>query len=136
MYEMIVNTLMLLSSPLLPSPKLFQPTTIEFHGNLEVETLKLAIEHVVKQQGGLRTIVRFDMTENKVMQTVLPEDRAHECLEFVEMQAFDDEDARLIIEKQSGFMFDLTKPPVIRAVLVKTPNSYLLLLNQHVSLVS
>ena len=97
--------------------------------------MKLAIEHVVKQQGGLRTIVRFDMTENKVMQTVLPEDRAHECLEFVEMQAFDDEDARLIIEKQSGFMFDLTKPPVIRAVLVQTPNSYLLLLNQHVSLV-
>ena len=119
-----------------PSPQLFQPTTIEFHGNLEVDTLKLAIEHVVRQQGGLRTIVRLNMSENKVTQKVLPEEQAHECLEFVQMQAFDEEDARLIIEKQSGFVFDLTKPPVIRAVLVNTPNSHLLLLNQHVSLVS
>jgi len=136
------------------------PTTIEFHGNLQVDTLKLAIEHVVKQQEGLRTIVQFK--GNKVMQKVLPEDLSNECLAFVEMEASNDEEARLTIEKESGFIFDLTKPPgeygwkellmcngdlvlfltcffvhlvlqVIRAVLVKTPNSHLLLLNQHVS---
>lgn len=85
------------------------PTTIKFHGNLQVDTLKLAIEHVVKQQEGLRTIVQFK--GNKVMQKVLPEDLSNECLAFVEMEASNDEEARLTIEKESGFIFDLTKPP-------------------------
>ena len=87
------------------------PTTIEFHGNLQVDTLKCGMEHVVKQQGGLRTITKFDMETNQVMQKVLPEELAHECLEFVEVEAKDDEDARLTIERESGFVFDLTKPP-------------------------
>ena len=65
------------------------------------------------------------------MQKVLPQEMANECLEFVEMNALDDEDARLIIEKESLFVFDLTKPPVIRAVVVTTRNTSLLLLNQH-----
>ena len=65
------------------------------------------------------------------MQKVLPQEMAHECLEFVEIKALDDEDALLIIEKESLFVFDLTKPPVIRAVVVHTPNTSLLLLNQH-----
>ena len=87
------------------------PTTIEFHGSLKVDTLKRAMEHVVKQQEGLRTIVQFDMKENKVMQKVLPAERAGECLAFEEMEASNDEVARLIIEKESGFIFALTKPP-------------------------
>ena len=87
------------------------PTTIEFHGNLQVDILKLAMEHVVKQQDGLRTIVHFDMVENKIMQKVLPVELANECMVFVEVEAADDEDARLIIEEESSFIFDLTKPP-------------------------
>lgn len=89
------------------------PTTIEFHGNLQkyVHLLKDAMLHVVRQQQGLRTIVQFDMKTNRVMQQVLPQDLADKCLEFVELEASDDEEARLIIERESGFIFDLTKPP-------------------------
>lgn len=89
------------------------PTTIEFHGNLQnyVHLLKDAMLHVVKQQQGLRTIVKFSMKTNKVQQKVLPQDLADQCLEFVELEASDDEEARLIIEKESGFIFNLAKPP-------------------------
>jgi len=65
------------------------------------------------------------------MQTVLHVDKARDCFAFVQMQAPDDDAARQIIERESAFVFDLDKPPVFRAVLVKTPSNHLLLLNQH-----
>ena len=37
------------------------PTTVEFHGNVDAEMLQQAMLHVTKQQGGLRTVVKFDM---------------------------------------------------------------------------
>lgn len=94
------------------SPAMYNmPTTIEFHGNLQVDTLQLAMVHVVKQQEVLRTIVSLDTKKNKVMQKVLPQEMANECLEFVEMDVDGEEEARVVIEKESGFVFDLTKPP-------------------------
>lgn len=87
------------------------PTTVEFHGNLLVDKLKQALIHVVSQQEGLRTIVRFDMMENKVVQKVLPPTSSEDCLEFVQFDATDEEEARLIVERESVFVFDLTKAP-------------------------
>ena len=65
------------------------------------------------------------------MQKVLPVGQARECFEFVVIEAFDEDDARKIIERESGFVFILSKPPVFRAVLVETPTKCFLLLNQH-----
>lgn len=107
------------------------PTTIEFHGHIDNDLLQKAMEHVTKQQEGLRTVVHFDMMTQKVMQMVLPVDQARECFAFVVIAAIDEDDARRIIERESGFVFILSKPPVFRAVLVKTPTKCFLLLNQH-----
>ena len=94
------------------SPAMYNmPTTIEFHGNLQVDTLQLAMVHVVKQQEVLRTIVSLDRKKNKVMQKVLPQEMANECLEFVKMDVAGEEEARVVIEKKSSFVFDLAKPP-------------------------
>lgn len=94
------------------------PTTIEFKGNLDVEILKLAMLHVVRQQEGLRTITKFDMNENEVMQKILPIDLADQCLQFDEMKATNDEEARKLIEKESLFIFNLSKPPGEHEMLV------------------
>ncbi len=87
------------------------PTTIEFHGDLHVNKLEQALLHVVKQQDGLRTIVHFNMMENKVVQKVLPPSSSEDCLAFVRLDASDEEEARLIIERESVYVFDLMKPP-------------------------
>jgi len=44
------------------SPAMYNmPTTIELHGHVDTELLQKAMEHVTKQQEGLRTVVKFDM---------------------------------------------------------------------------
>lgn len=69
--------------------------------------------------------------KQKVLQKVLRVDQARQCFSFVLFQAPDNDAARKIIERESGFVFDLGRPPVFRAVFVKTPINSLLLLNQH-----
>lgn len=47
------------------SPTMYNmPTTIEFHGHVDTELLQKAMEHVTKQQEGLRTVVKFDMVRS------------------------------------------------------------------------
>ena len=105
------------------------PTTIEFQGKLDVGVLRDAFCAVVDRQPMLRTIVKIDNSMNKILQKVL--ENSEECFELLEMTVDDLEAARVLIEKASVRHFDLTKPPVLRGLLVHTPKSHLLLLNQH-----
>eukprot|EP00957_Ditylum_brightwellii_P210464 15364998-Ditylum_brightwellii.AAC.1 len=106
------------------------PTTIEFHGTLHVDILERAFVHVIEQQPMLRSVVHFKMSTNEVKQKIIPASLSRQCLDFVVIEA-EASEARSIIEKESGYIFHLDRPPVIRGVLVKTQDSNLLLLNQH-----
>jgi len=110
------------------------PTTIEFtHAPVDVASMKRAFTSIVQQQPSLRTILAMESVSNTVNQKVLPCSRASECFQFVEIDVNDEEEARSVIEAESLFEFLLSRPPVVRGVLVRVNNnsSSFLLLNQH-----
>mmetsp|Transcript_23153 Transcript_23153/g.64167 ORF Transcript_23153/g.64167 Transcript_23153/m.64167 type:complete len:2474 (+) Transcript_23153:109-7530(+) len=116
------------------SPAMYNmPTTIEFIDcSVDRDKLEHAIEHVVKQQPSLRTIVAIDPRTNDIKQKVLPHSRAKDCFELVVSIVDSDEEARCLIEEESLFIFPLSSGPIVRGVIVEVKNgSSFLLLNQH-----
>lgn len=114
------------------------PTTIEFTDYaVDIAKLREAFRHVVEQQPSLRTVVAIDPNTNEIVQKVLPQSSADECFKLDLFQANSQEESKQIVEKESLFEFDLSKPPVVRGVLVEVENSctsYFLLNQHHVSM--
>lgn len=109
------------------------PTTVEFTGEpVDVPLLKRAFVFAVEQQPTLRTVIRIDPNTNAIQQRVLARDQANQCFDLHVCDTTDEESATKIIEAESVYRFDLTRPPVVRGVLVRVAGgSQFLLLNQH-----
>jgi len=116
------------------SPTMYnmQTTVVFEHEAIKVDSMRKAFRYVVEQQPVLRTIIRIDPVTNEVYQRVLPTGRDEECFELKIVDVNDDEAARSVIEAESVSVFDLTRPPVVKGVLVRVSSgSEFLLLNQH-----
>ena len=54
------------------SPAMYNmPTTIVFHGTVDIESMKKAFLHLTQQQSSLRSVVRVDSVTNNLYQRVL-----------------------------------------------------------------
>jgi len=116
------------------SPTMYNmPTTIEFNKEgIDIESFHSALSFVVSQQPSLRTVVKVDASTNRMSQYVFPVCDATKCFDIKVIDAKNENDARLAVESESGFIFPLYEPPIVRAVVVRIQEgSDLLLLNQH-----
>lgn len=112
------------------------PTTIEFSGTVDMDILRSAFHTVVSRHQNLRTVVRIDATTDQVEQRCLPLDQAGECFELTIDDVADDDQARRLIERESGYRFDLGGPPIVRGCVARLPSEharcFLLVVQHHV----
>jgi hypothetical protein len=109
------------------------PTTIEFHGTLDEGKMRAAFGVLCARHGSLRTVVRLDPQTDEIMQHDLGLQALDKCFELVVHHVDCEEKARHVIERDSGYIFDLGAPPVVRGTLlyVADTNTTLLLIVQH-----
>lgn len=111
-------------------------TTIHFTGEaVDAQLMTKAMRFVVEQQPTLRTIVAIQ-DGDRFMQKVLPVSEADSCFDVKIVHAKDDckDEVAQIVKKENQYVFPLYDPPIVRAVIIKTPSGgdFLFLSQYHV----
>jgi amino acid adenylation domain-containing protein len=108
------------------------PTAVRLTGALDIEALRRTLEELVRRHEILRTY--YGMADGKPAQFVGPPPELEiELLDLSDLAASERESRMLdLASEEAGKPFDLTRPPLLRASLVRLgPEEHVLLLNVH-----
>ncbi len=118
------------------SPQYNMPAAFELHGALDVRALERALRRVVTRQEALRTGFRVLVDGGEPVQQIEPVDQLSlelPCVDLgrLEPAAAESEQARLLA-REARCPFDLSRPPLLRARLLRRScHVHVLLLTVH-----
>jgi NRPS condensation-like uncharacterized protein len=106
------------------------PTAVRLTGALDSEALKRTLNELVRRHEILRTY--YGMADGKPAQFVGPPPQLE--IDVIDLSEADERESRMLelASEEAGKPFDLTRPPLLRATLVRLgPEEHALLLTVH-----
>jgi amino acid adenylation domain-containing protein/non-ribosomal peptide synthase protein (TIGR01720 family) len=113
------------------SPAYNVPIAMQLHNSLDVDILKCCFDEILRRHEALRTV--FCIVDEQPFQRILPQQSIplpvrdlRKLPDDIRQQSIDQ-----IIHNETSTPFDLEKGPLLRAVLLRLPDEYILVMNLH-----